>query len=354
MDPKISRPNRILVAGAGALGASTAVRLAQAGHEVSVGVRTAESARFINAEGLTLEQPDGSVHRAMIPAYTNPAELGAPVDMIVVATKASAAVSVATQWIGALREDGALVPYQNGMLSEAMAKIAGPRLVDCAVYYGATLLAPGKTRMTGTGHLHIGPWPTGDTGPGTKTAWVASVLGAVAPTHTYSDMLSVKWNKLVANSVMTSLGVMTGLVMGDMMRHSVVRRAFLDVAAESMCIAQAAGAKPVSLGGRNVARLIGLPRWLGELVLYWSVRGEGRYKSSSQQSLERGEPTEVDYLNGRIVQEASLRGIPACWNEEIVSMVHGIETDPTSAGKERVEELTRRVRQRTASQERRA
>ncbi|MBV8210160.1 MAG: hypothetical protein JO133_08880 [Burkholderiaceae bacterium] len=86
-----------------------------------------------------------------------------------------------------------------------------------------------------------------------------------------------------------------------------------------------------------------LPRPIAELALRFATRGQGRYKSSSQQSLERGESTEVDFLNGRIVLEATARSLASPWNAAIVSMVHAIEVNQARAGLESVEELTRRA-----------
>ena len=191
--------------------------------------------------------------------------------------------------------------------------------------------------------MHLGPWPHGAIGPHSRTARVAELLSTVVPTYTYEDMYSVKWNKLVANSAMTSLGVISGEVMAGMMKHSVIRTAFLELLKESLTIAKAAGAKPMSLAGFDVSMAIRLPRFVADMALRLSTRKQGLYKSSSQQSLERGEPTEVEYLNGRVVEEAIQRGLRAPWNTEIVAAVHAVEANPTSAGIDGVNKLALRA-----------
>ena len=50
-----------------------------------------------------------------------------------------------------------------------------------------------------------------------------------------------------------------------------------------------------------------------------------RIKSSSLQSLERGKPTEIDYLNGYIVKKAQQFNIPVPVNQKLVDMVKDIE-----------------------------
>jgi 2-dehydropantoate 2-reductase len=50
-----------------------------------------------------------------------------------------------------------------------------------------------------------------------------------------------------------------------------------------------------------------------------------KLKSSSLQSLERGKPTEIDFLNGYIVRNALKFGVSVPVNDIIVKMIHEIE-----------------------------
>jgi 2-dehydropantoate 2-reductase len=55
-----------------------------------------------------------------------------------------------------------------------------------------------------------------------------------------------------------------------------------------------------------------------------------RLKSSSLQSLEAGQKTEVDYLNGYVSEQAAARGLDVPINDAIVAMVHEIEAGTRS------------------------
>ena len=46
---------------------------------------------------------------------------------------------------------------------------------------------------------------------------------------------------------------------------------------------------------------------------------------STQQSLRRGQPTEVDFLNGAVVREASAAGLAAPVNAALTALVHDVE-----------------------------
>ncbi len=50
-----------------------------------------------------------------------------------------------------------------------------------------------------------------------------------------------------------------------------------------------------------------------------------KFKSSSLQSLERGKPTEIDYLNGFIIIKGDKFGVPVPVNTIIVNMIYQIE-----------------------------
>jgi 2-dehydropantoate 2-reductase len=46
---------------------------------------------------------------------------------------------------------------------------------------------------------------------------------------------------------------------------------------------------------------------------------------STQQSLRRGQPTEIDFLNGAVVREAGLAGLTAPVNRALTELVHEVE-----------------------------
>ena len=46
---------------------------------------------------------------------------------------------------------------------------------------------------------------------------------------------------------------------------------------------------------------------------------------STLQSIRRGQPTEIDYLNGAVVQRGAALGVPTPVNMELVKLVHEVE-----------------------------
>jgi 2-dehydropantoate 2-reductase len=71
--------------------------------------------------------------------------------------------------------------------------------------------------------------------------------------------------------------------------------------------------------------VMGLPTPLVRLVTRAQMKVDPEARSSMWEDLTRGRPTEVDYLNGEIVDLAAKVGAPAPINARIVSLVHAAE-----------------------------
>lgn len=332
---------RILVIGPGALGIVTAVRLHQAGHEVEVAVRSAAKAKQLNASGLRLTDTKDNVHRAHLPCVHNPKKCG-PYDVIFSTTKCQVAESVAKQWLPTLADDGVFVPFQNGVEGDALQAVVGDRLVECSVYWPATLVEPGHSHHTGAGMFVVGPWPRGTVEP--RHEELASILRAVAPTQTSDRMDGVKWSKLAINAAMTSCGVVSGKTLGEMVRHRPSAEAFLGIIRETVAVMDGLQIPVVRVGPSKPDLLAKLPGPLARPVLRAIAKRYGKARSSSAQSIARGEPTEVDYLNGRIAREGARVGVATPINAAVVETVHAIERGAQEQGLDSVARMMASLR----------
>lgn len=325
--------------GPGALGVIAAVRLQEAGHVVAVAARSPEKAARLTDLGLRIQQDDGRVRHVKVPVLGAPSDVNAPFDLILHTTKAQAAEAALRTWLPSLAPGGWVVPFQNGLLTESLQAIAPGRVVACAVYYGATLLGEGHSRQTGPGWLFVGPWPQGEAGVRTPAHRVAAILDAIVPTAAHSDMRRVKWSKLVLNSAQTSLGVVTGLSMHGMAHDKAVAQTFQAVIREGLAVMAAQDLKPVRVGPANLALLGRLPAALFPTAMRLRTRNHGAYTSSSAQSMARGEPSEVDEINGAIVAAGRRFDVATPLNAALVARVHAIERGEATASPAIVRDL---------------
>ena len=316
-----------LVIGAGAVGGITAALLKKNGYDVEIVCKHEEYASLVQNSGIELEGICGSFKVAM-PAYVSVSQVTGKKDFILHATKATDMAEAARQAAGLLKEDGYMVSMQNGICEDELGEIVGiGRIIGCVTGWGATMKRPGKLIMTSTGDFIIG-YP--GRAPDNNLLKLADALSSVVPVRTTGNIMGHLYSKLIINSCITSLGAICGLYLGDMLSRRKIRRIFIEIIREAVAVADRMNLNIEVFGGRlNFRKFLRghtvfdhLRRHLLILIIGFKYR---RLKSSSLQSLERGKPTEIDYLNGYIVRNGEKTGVPTPMNQMIVTMIHEIE-----------------------------
>lgn len=314
---------RVLVVGPGAIGALMAARIAGAGTAVAVAVRSPGKAEALRASGVVAVDLQGQEHRASVPVVHDAQGLPWRPTMLIVATRCDQAQAALAAWRDACDPDAALVCVQNGVLGDRLMPLADVRLVMATVGFPATLEGPGRSVQTGPGSLHTGPWPGGSSPHATRAV---AVLACVATTHASGNMRGVAWTKLLINSAVTSLGALTGCTMGDMMRDARARRAFVRLFEEGRAVGRAAGVRFEKVSGVHPDLIHRAQRWgLADRLLRFIGRKYERMKSSSLQAVERGQQSEVAYLNGHVVEAAARHGLDAPCHAAVVDLVGAVD-----------------------------
>jgi 2-dehydropantoate 2-reductase len=320
---------RILLAGVGGIGGVIAARLLQAGHRPILLTANASITEAIRARGVQVIE--GGLRQSIAAeAVTTIEELpgDARFDLALLLMKANAVVAAARQIAPRLGPAGFLVPCQNGIVEDAVAEAVGAEKVVAAIVgWGGTMHEPGVYEKTGPGAIHIGEL---DGRPSQRAERLAAILRAASPVVVSQNIRGVLWSKLAINCVITTLGAVTGRTLGEMLKQKNIRRIFLGVYREVIDTAEA-----LSVRLERVAadpKLLYLPAGAGPLKAFFKDllvrlvgRRYGRLKSSMLQSLERGRPTEIDFLNGYVVREAARANVPVPLNQALVRLVKEIE-----------------------------
>ncbi|MFT4123191.1 MAG: 2-dehydropantoate 2-reductase [Microbacteriaceae bacterium] len=310
---------RVAVIGAGAIGGTTAALLDRAGHEVSVVARGA-NLEAIRERGISLDGGWGR-HLAPVPAA---ARLERAVDLLVVATKAQDAAAAVAQNEPAARCDRVLV-VQNGLGGpEAVGRALGRTdVVGGLALYAASHLEPGVVTVTAPGPTVLGA--------GTPAALgaVTAALGAAMPVQVVDDFAAAQWSKLLINQV-NALPAITGLSVQDVVADPALLRVQVASMRELARVARAAGIRFAPLQGLSdplVRAFAVLPPRLGAILPRLMARRMGPVPNpgSTLQSIRRGQPTEIDHLNGPVVAHGARLGVPTPVNAALVAMVHEVE-----------------------------
>ncbi|HMD90759.1 MAG TPA: 2-dehydropantoate 2-reductase [Anaerolineaceae bacterium] len=314
---------QIAIIGAGAIGSTIGGLLSRAGHEVTLIGRSAHL-KAIAENGLIL---NGSLGTLIV--HPNTAEvLDFRPDFAFLTVKTQDVLSALETNQSHL--DGApLVTFQNGVQSDELVATRLPKdqIISVVVNTGATYLSPGTVTVSYTGSLIVG-CPFG--APDSRLETLAGILNAAIPTRVSSNILGAHWLKLIVN-LNNALPAITNWTVPQVMADPFLRQLSIRVMREGLQVVNRAGIRLESLADVSVSSIqmiAKLPIPLASLFLASNTRrlkNEWPLLGSTLQSLRRGRPTEIDYLNGEIVRVGRQHNTPTPLNAAIVDMVHQVE-----------------------------
>jgi 2-dehydropantoate 2-reductase len=162
------------------------------------------------------------------------------------------------------------------------------------------------------------------------TALAERVLGAVMPVKRVDDFDAAQWTKLVINQI-NALPAVTGLSVQEVIAHRGLRLVLTRSMRESVRVATAKGVHFVALGGLSapvLAAFARAPLWAAQALPRLMARRMGSTPNpgSTLQSIRRGQPSEIDYLNGAVVAAGESAGVGTPINALIVRLVHEVES----------------------------
>ena len=294
----MNHPEKILIAGTGALATLFAARLASAAYPVTMLGTWQEGLDAIRATGIRLIDSAGQEQKFVVHATDDPRECPGTRHALVL-VKAWQTERAARQLVECLAVDGLAVTLQNGLGNREtlIQRLGAGRVALGVTTSGATLLGPGRVKAGGEGPISIERHPgLGPLEEGLRSAGFAVRI--------VEDARSLIWGKLVINSAINPLTALLRVPNGELLDRPPAREMMGILAAETARVAKAEGvdlpfADPVA-AAEEVARKTALNR------------------SSMLQDVLRGVPTEIDAICGAIVNIAKQHKIPtpanwACW-----------------------------------------
>jgi 2-dehydropantoate 2-reductase len=308
------------------VGGTFAALHASQGHEVEITARGVHL-DAIRSNGLLLDGGWGE-HLARVAAHPT---LDAHPEVAILATKAQdAATALAAN---ATRLDGVpLIVVQNGLggLEVAHRELPDSPLLGALALFAASYLEPGHLTVTGPNPVVLGAGAETDRA---LLERLASVVGEALPVEITDDIAGAQWTKLLINHV-NALPAITGMSVQEVIADRDLRRIMTASMRETVQVARRIGVRFGTVQGVSgaVLNLIGaLPLALGAQFPRLLARRMGTVPNpgSTLQSIRRGQLTEIDFLNGAVVQAAAEHELSAPINSGIVDLVHEVERTGT-------------------------
>jgi 2-dehydropantoate 2-reductase len=316
---------RIAIIGAGAIGSVICGLLSKAGEDVTL-IGRKPHVDAVNRNGLVLEGESG---RNVIKVKAAE-DLDFKPDFALLTVKAQDVVSSvrkAQPFLSGIR----LVTMQNGVRSDdQVAGLLGKEnIISSVVTFNGQFLEPGKASYSipfSKTALLIGE-PFGNKGNRLQT--LSALLNKSIGTDISDDIRAAHWTKLIWN-LQTAIPAITGLSYQDSYQYPEVRELAINLLKEGLKVIKAVGIKTVEVPGFPMEPIEtmakeSLPTASTLLKKIAESLGKVPVLGSTLQSIKRGTNTEVDYLNGEIVNLGKEMGIPTPTNSLIVGLVHQVE-----------------------------
>jgi 2-dehydropantoate 2-reductase len=302
---------KICMLGSGALGSALGGVLTEGGNDVWLVDTWAEHVEAMNRKGLTLR--DGGIDRTVKVKARAAADGIGPADLVVVLVKSyhtRQAIEKASTIVG---PDTVVMSLQNGLgHEEILAEVAGrERVLAGKTYAGGVLLGPGQVIAGTKGKCtYIGELDGRVTDRARRIADIFTRAGL--RTEVSANIMGTMWDKLLINVATGALSGITRLPYGALYSVPEVKQCALAAVAESIAVAKALGVKLTSDKPEDA----------------WDLAAEGlpkEFKTSMLQSIEKGAPTEIDFINGSVVRYGERARVPTPVNQALVACVKGIE-----------------------------
>jgi 2-dehydropantoate 2-reductase len=315
----LGRP--IGVAGAGSIGCFVGGMLAASGRRVAllarprvIGEIEANGLRLTSFEGFAQQIKSSELTLSADPSIFNDA--GA----VLVTVKSADTAEMADLIARNAPADAVVISLQNGVgnVSVLRERLPGRRVLAGMVPFN--VVAPGEARYhrATSGDIVI---EQDDAGTAARLSAPGLNMGPS------SNIAGVQWGKLVVN-LNNALNALADLPLRRQLAQRSWRMLFADQIAEGLAAIRAEGINPVSstpIPASWTPHLLRLPDTIFGMLLGRTIKIDPEARSSMWEDLQRGRPTEIDYLQGVITEIADRRGLQVPLSRRIVALIKNAE-----------------------------
>ena len=312
----------ICIAGAGSIGCFVGGILAAAGRDVAILARRrivdsieGHGLRLTSFEGLDQRLAPSQLRLSDDPTIMSEAKI------ILVAVKSGDTAEMAGLIADHAAQDAIVVSLQNGVGNVAVLRAAlpGRRILGGMVPFNVIAKDDGHVHRATSGNIVVER-------DGADTASKLSVphLAVLAS----DDIVGVQWGKLLVN-LNNALNALSDIPLRSQLAQRAWRSLFADQMAEGLAVLKVAGIKPISatpIPARLTPHLLRLPDGLFNMLLGRTMKIDANARSSMWEDLQRDRRTEIDYLQGVVVELAAKYQITAPLSLRVMTLIKHAET----------------------------
>ena len=306
----MSKYQKIYVLGAGAVGCYFGGMLARAGQDITLLGRS-ERVEAINELGLEMDCK--SFQELVYVKASDDLSVLRDADLVLLSVKSLDTEKTIQAIASTLPSHAVILSLQNGVANVDIATKWIPNPLYAAVVYVATGMVGHRTmKHHGRGELYIGSLQPAQEQDQENLAAICTLFkGAEVPCSIAEQIKKDMWLKFLVNCSYNAISGIGQITYGEMVRIPEIIQQIEHITEEFLAIATAEGV------------LISEAEAVEANALIASTMVTQR--SSTAQDLARGKKTEIDFLNGYIVELGKKYGIPVPYNESIYALVKMLE-----------------------------
>lgn len=293
---------KTVVIGGGSVGLLLAARLQLGGVGAELITRSEAQAIQLNEKGVTICTIDGNQQTVHLIARPFTHQLP-PADYYLLAIKQPDLLTV-LPGLRSIPPTARVIALQNGIGHQ---EILAEALHDNPLFFavnteGAHRLSATEVAHTGTGTLRIGPWNNDKPKDLLLQRFIEAAAAASIPALYVEEISGFVWRKVIANAVINPLTTLFEVTNGELLQSSVTLTTMRQVFEEAAAIATCFGQK------------IDEQVWQELLSI---CRSTSRNHSSMLQDFWHGKPTEIEAINGYLVNKGKELGMMTPMNDAL-------------------------------------
>lgn len=324
---------RIGIMGAGSLGIVLGAYIAEK-RQVDLIVSSKATRDALNTNGARVV---GKINKRVPVHVLRSEDMEGTYDLFLYMVKQTANDTAIPLMLDHSHDNTVVCTFQNGLpelaVSEAFSR---DRTLGAPVSWGATSVEPGVSMLNTP--INDAYFALGSMTPvGRKyLPAIQSILELMCTVHTSDDLLSLRWSKLVINTVMTGTSTAVGGSFAKVFDNDWALKSAAYVGRETIKVISASGVAMGS-GELDFSKIFSfdsdetISKTMQSIKNLWN--GSRGAVASMRQDLLKGRKCEVDSINGIVVDVGKKHGVPTPINDLIVDIIHAKEagTIPVNA-----------------------
>jgi len=327
----------VAVVGAGAIGTLLGAYL-QIGEAAEVSlIGRSPDILAINNKGLHIEFPDGSTTKTWMKVFPKVRDVQNKPDWIIFTVRTyqtdEAMNEIAKHW----GKNIPVVTFQNGFVVREIQKHIGDYAIGGETLIGSKVLNPGEIKQPQRTGLYVGEM-SGGVSP--RVTRMKEAFESVQRKFDCMEAFVTEniegaiWAKLLINATNNAITAVTDISVRQYYETEQTQKYAYHLVKEVLSVVELEKVDvyntPVDLARAFIDNSKTFEDW--KSYLEKRVPSLSHFKLSMSDMLEKGVKTEVDHINGYVVERARAHGISAPYHEAMVEAIHKIEQGKLKRG----------------------